>query len=72
MPVTPGDPGHTNKIIERKVAELDGHKSLYSESFYTPEEFDDLYGGESYRLLKKRYDPRGRLLDLYSKAVKRQ
>lgn len=72
VPVTPGDPGHTNKIIERKVAELDGHKSLYSESFYTPEEFDELYGGESYRLLKKRYDPRGRLLDLYAKAVKRQ
>ncbi len=72
VPATPGDPGHTNKIIERKVAELDGHKSLYSESFYTPEEFDELYGGESYRLLKKRYDPRGRLLDLYAKAVKRQ
>ncbi|WP_238422872.1 FAD-binding oxidoreductase [Gordonia sp. 'Campus'] len=72
VPVTPGDPGHTNKIIERKVAELDGHKSLYSESFYSPDEFDELYGGESYRLLKKRYDPRGRLLDLYAKAVKRQ
>jgi len=72
VPVTPGDPGHTNKMIERKVAELDGHKSLYSESFYSAEEFDELYGGESYRLLKKRYDPRGRLLDLYAKAVKRQ
>ncbi|WP_168706626.1 FAD-binding oxidoreductase [Gordonia paraffinivorans] len=72
VPVTPGKPGHTNRLIERKVAELDGHKSLYSESFYEPDEFDELYGGESYRLLKKRYDPRGRLLDLYAKAVKRQ
>ncbi|GAA1482442.1 FAD-binding oxidoreductase [Gordonia sinesedis] len=72
VPVTPGDPGHTNKAIERTVADLDGHKSLYSESFYTPDDFDELYGGESYRLLKKRYDPRGRLLDLYAKAVKRQ
>ncbi|MEO9329084.1 FAD-binding oxidoreductase [Gordonia aurantiaca] len=72
VPVTPGKPGHTNRLIERKVAELDGHKSLYSESFYEPEEFDELYGGESYRLLKKRYDPRGRLLDLYAKAVKSQ
>lgn len=72
VPVTPGDPGHTNKLIEREVAKLDGHKSLYSESFYTPEEFDQLYGGENYRLLKKRYDPNGRLLDLYAKAVKRQ
>lgn len=72
VPVTPGDPGNTNKAIERKVAELDGHKSLYSESFYSQDAFDNLYGGESYRLLKKRYDPRGRLLDLYAKAVKRQ
>ncbi|MFW0786494.1 FAD-binding oxidoreductase [Gordonia sp. CPCC 206044] len=72
VPVTPGDPGHTNRLIERKVADLDGHKSLYSESFYPPDEFDELYGGENYRLLKKRYDPRGRLLDLYAKAVKRQ
>ena len=72
VPVTPGDPGHANKLIEREVADLDGHKSLYSESFYSPEEFDELYGGEHYRLLKKRYDPRGRLLDLYAKAVKRQ
>ncbi|WP_267615536.1 FAD-binding oxidoreductase [Gordonia bronchialis] len=72
VPVTPGDPGHTNKMIEAKVAELDGHKSLYSESFYSPEDFDELYGGEHYRLLKKRYDPRGRLLDLYAKAVKLQ
>ncbi|GAC47627.1 FAD-binding oxidoreductase [Gordonia aichiensis] len=72
VPVTPGDPGHANKLIERKVADLDGHKSLYSESFYSPDEFDELYGGEHYRLLKKRYDPRGRLLDLYAKAVKRQ
>ncbi|MFT4128018.1 MAG: FAD-binding oxidoreductase [Gordonia sp. (in: high G+C Gram-positive bacteria)] len=72
VPVTPGDPGHANKLIERKVAELDGHKSLYSESFYDPDEFDELYGGEHYRLLKKRYDPRGRLLDLYAKAVQQK
>ncbi|MCS3881035.1 FAD/FMN-containing dehydrogenase [Gordonia amarae] len=72
VPVTPGDPGHTNKLIERKVSELDGHKSLYSESFYDRDEFNDLYGGGHYELLKKRYDPDGRLLDLYAKAVKRQ
>lgn len=72
VPETPGKPGHTNRIIERKVAELDGHKSLYSESFYPEDEFDELYGGEQYRLLKKRYDPTSRLLDLYAKAVKRQ
>ncbi|WP_415041418.1 FAD-binding oxidoreductase [Gordonia sp. (in: high G+C Gram-positive bacteria)] len=70
VPVTPGKPGHTNRLIERKVADLDGHKSLYSESFYDVDEFDALYGGEHYRDLKAKYDPQSRLLDLYSKAVK--
>ncbi len=62
-------PGHTNRLIERKVSELDGHKSLYSESFYSADEFDARYGGEAYRAVKKVYDPDGRLLDLYAKAV---
>lgn len=65
-------PGHTNRLIERKVSELDGHKSLYSESFYSAEEFDALYGGETYRSVKKTYDPDSRLLDLYAKAVQNQ
>ncbi len=64
--------GHTNKLIERKVSELDGHKSLYSDSFYSAAEFDELYGGEAYRTVKKNYDPDSRLLDLYAKAVQRR
>ena len=36
------------------------------------EEFDDLYGGDSYRAVKKSYDPESRLLDLYAKAVQRR
>jgi FAD/FMN-containing dehydrogenase len=64
--------GETNRMIERKVGELDGHKSLYSDAFYSPEEFDHLYGGEIYRAVKKRYDPDSRLLDLYAKAVQRR
>jgi FAD/FMN-containing dehydrogenase len=64
--------GATNRRIEAKVIELDGHKSLYSDSFYTRGEFDELYGGESYNTLKKTYDPDSRLLDLYAKAVQRQ
>ena len=72
VPVTPGRPGHTNRLIEHKVTELGGHKSLYSESFYPQDEFAALYGGDAYRLLKQRYDPDGRLLGLYEKAVKKQ
>ncbi len=64
--------GETNRRIERKVSQLDGHKSLYSDAFYSREEFDDLYGGAAYRAVKKRYDPDSRLLDLYAKAVQRR
>jgi FAD/FMN-containing dehydrogenase len=64
--------GATNRLIERTVGELDGHKSLYSDAYYSREEFDELYGGESYWAVKKRYDPDSRLLDLYAKAVQRR
>lgn len=64
--------GATNRSIEAKVSALDGHKSLYSDSYYTREEFDELYGGETYNTVKKIYDPDSRLLDLYAKAVQRQ
>ncbi len=64
--------GATNRAIETKVSELDGHKSLYSDSFYTREEFDQLYGGEAYKTVKNSYDPDSRLLDLYAKAVQRR
>ena len=64
--------GEMNRRIERKVSELHGHKSLYSDSYYSPEEFGALYGGETYRTVKERYDPDSRLLDLYSKAVQRR
>jgi FAD/FMN-containing dehydrogenase len=64
--------GETNRLIERRVTDLDGHKSLYSDSYYSREEFDELYGGDSYRAVKKKYDPDSRLLDLYAKAVQRR
>jgi FAD/FMN-containing dehydrogenase len=63
--------GETNRLIEEKVSELDGHKSLYSDAYYSPDEFSELYGGETYSTVKKTYDPDSRLLDLYAKAVKR-
>ncbi|MGH3562455.1 MAG: FAD-binding oxidoreductase [Mycobacterium sp.] len=64
--------GATNRLIEAKIGALDGHKSLYSDAYYTREEFDELYGGETYKTVKKTYDPDSRLLDLYAKAVQRQ
>ncbi|MGZ5116415.1 MAG: FAD-binding protein, partial [Burkholderiales bacterium] len=65
------DRGHFNRMIERKVAELGGIKSLCSESFFDEEEFARIYGGESYRTLKEKYDPQNRFSVLYAKCVLR-
>ena len=67
-----GDPGAANRLIEAQVTALDGHKSLYSDSYYDQDQFWRLYGGDAYAELKRRYDPDSRLLDLYSKAVLRK
>ncbi len=73
VPIAPGGSGSdTNRAIERQVDAVGGHKSLYSDSFYSQEEFDARYSGEHYAALKERYDPDRRLLDLYAKAVRRR
>lgn len=61
--------GHYNRLIEEKVTELGGHKSLYSTSFYSPEEFWKLYNGEAYLAAKRQYDPDSKAKDLYAKCV---
>ncbi len=62
-------PGHYNRIIEHKVTALGGKKSLYSSSFFPAEEFWEIYNKPAYEALKQRYDPGGRLRDLYQKCV---
>lgn len=72
-PLPPGErEGFHNRAIEEKVSELGGRKSLYSTAFYPEPEFWASYGGDTYRLLKKTYDPDDRLLDLYAKTVRRR
>ena len=61
--------GYFNRKIESKVRELGGKKSLYSNSFYSREAFWQLYDEQTYRQLKSRYDPTGKLTDLYEKCV---
>ncbi|MFC9977580.1 FAD-binding oxidoreductase [Spirillospora sp. NPDC127200] len=63
-------PEYHNRLIEREVAALDGHKSLYSTAFYSRDEFWRYYDGDVYRRLKNAYDPAERLLDLYDKCVR--
>jgi FAD/FMN-containing dehydrogenase len=62
--------GHYNRLIEVEVARLGGRKSLYSEAFYPEEEFWRTYNGEGYFHLKSKYDPEGKLLNLYQKTVR--
>ncbi len=61
--------GHYNRMIEHKVTELGGIKSLYSDSYYDQAAFWDIYNEPAYRRLKQRYDPDNRLPDLYDKCV---
>ncbi len=73
VPIVAGQTeGAANRAIEREVSKFDGHKSLYSDAYYSDAEFADLYGGEKYAELKKKFDPESRLLDMYSKAVLRK
>jgi len=66
---SPYPEGHFNRLIERKVQDLGGIKSLYSSSYFPEEEFWSIYNRPAYERLKARYDPEGRLRNLYEKCV---
>ncbi len=62
-------PDHFNRKVEHQVAACGGLKSLYSDSYFTEDEFWSAYGRADYAALKARYDPQRRLGDLYAKCV---
>jgi len=62
-------PGYFNRLIEEKVSELGGIKSLYSDSYFAEDDFQRRYGGETYSALKRKYDPAGAFPRLYEKCV---
>lgn len=64
--------GYYNRKIEQKVAALGGMKSLYSDSYCSPEEFWQIYNKSAYDRVKAKYDPHTRLKDIYEKCVLRQ
>lgn len=66
----PQPPGHFNRLVEQEVIRLGGIKSLYSDSFFTRDEFAQAYGMADYARLKARYDPGGRKPHLYDKCVR--
>ena len=69
VPEKPGGPDMNNRRVEELVADLGGHKSLYSTVHYDESEFWKHYNGPAYRALKECYDPHGRLPDLFSKVT---
>jgi len=71
-PDEPHPPGHFNRLVERKVHGLGGIKSLYSDSYFTPEEFWATFDRAGYEALKARYDPNRVFKDLYEKTVLKQ
>lgn len=62
-------PGYYNRRIEEKVLAFGGMKSLYSDSYFSAEQFWNIYNKPAYDELKRKYDPEGLLRDLYSKCV---
>jgi FAD/FMN-containing dehydrogenase len=67
----PRPKGYCNRMIERQASELGGIKSLYSDSYFTEDEFWAIYDRPAYAALKRKYDPKGALGDLYAKCVLR-
>ena len=47
-------------------------KLLYSQCFYTEDEFWETLDSQTYGQLKQEYDPKERLPDLYEKCVLRK
>ena len=58
------------KRIDQKMYEMKGSKGLYAETFLSREQFWKIYDRErKYGLLKDKYDPEDRFMDLYDKVV---
>jgi len=69
---TTKETGYYNRLIEAKVSALHGKKGLYSDSYYTPEEFWNIYDKRAYDALQQKYDPQKKLKNLYEKCVGRK
>ncbi len=71
MVVAGDSPGYHNTQIEKKIAGLKGMKSLYSDVYYSQEQFWNIYNKERYDILKQKYDPKSCLKSLYEKVSER-
>ena len=58
-----------NRQIEKKLVEIGGLKCLYSDTFYSQEQFWTIYDKAKYDQVKGKYDPHNTYLNLYQKVV---
>jgi FAD/FMN-containing dehydrogenase len=67
---TKHEKGFFNRQLESETGKQKGKKSLYSQSFFKQDDFEEhYYGGDAYNKLKEKYDPDNRFPTLYEKCV---
>ncbi len=57
------------KALEQEVAKYKGRKVLYSKSYYTPEEFWNIYSKTAYDALRSKYKAQGTWLSIEQKLL---
>lgn len=60
---------HYNLQLEKKLVEVGGFKCLYSDTFFSPDQFWSFYDREKYEQVKAKYDPNNSYLNLYDKVI---
>lgn len=60
--------GYFNRLIEKQATNCQGYKCLYSNVFYTEQEFWNIFDKRTYASLKQKYDPNQLLTDIYVKC----
>ena len=66
----PSDGKNYYRMLEEKVKEVQGVKTLISHNYYPKEEFWEIHNKELFDRLKERWDPSNIFQDLYKKMVK--
>ena len=62
-------PYYYNKLIEKKLLELNGNKCFYSDTFLDKNDFNKLIDPDKYAKIKKKYDENNRFGNLYEKII---
>lgn len=62
--------GNYHKLMEEKLLQLGGIKTLISHNYYSEEEFWTIWNRDSYRKVKALTDPQNRFRDLHPKTCR--